>query len=173
MTRDVDTLTKSALNALLAQPLSASKLKKTSKGELVALFDAMPTKDALYADLRNALTDAPTPTTPKARKPRVLADRMMIEPGTPEDVKATKAGSKRHLMAEALVKGATIDELTELLGWNKDTVTSAFRTDMGALGFGVERKGGKYFLLLPKGMKSIPAHDADTTRADALVAACK
>lgn len=107
------------------------------------------------------------------RKPRVLADRVMIEPGKPEDVKATKAGSKRHLMAEALAKGATIEELMATLGWNKDTVSSALRTDMGALGLGVERKSGKYHLLIPKGVKSIPAHDADTNRAAALVAACR
>ncbi len=112
-------------------------------------------------------------TPPKAHKPRVLADRVMIEPGKPEDVKATKAGSKRHLMAEALATGATIEELVELLGWNRDTVSSALRTDMGALGLGVERKAGKYYLLLPKGVRTIPAHDADTNRAAALVAACK
>ncbi|WP_099827152.1 hypothetical protein [Oceaniglobus indicus] len=112
-------------------------------------------------------------TAPKARKPRVLEDRVMLEPGKPEDVKATKAGSKRHLLAEALAKGATIEELMAVTSWNKDTVSSALRTDMGALGLGVERKGGKYFLLLPKGVKRIPSRDADTTRADALVAACK
>ncbi len=110
---------------------------------------------------------------PKARKARELPDRVMLEPGKPEDVKATKTGSKRHLMAEALAKGATIEELMETLGWNKDTVSSALRTDMGALGLGVERKAGKYYLLMPKGVKRIPAHDADTTRADALVAAYK
>lgn len=109
----------------------------------------------------------------KARKPRELPDRVIVEPGKPEGVKATKAGSKRHLMAEALAKGATVEELVQLLGWNKDTVTSAFRTDMGALGFGVERKAGKYHLLLPKGLKHIPSHDAETSRSDALVAARK
>lgn len=148
---DLNTQTKTALNDMLAKPLTASALKKTAKSDLVAMIKAQP---------------------PKARKPRVLADRVMIEPGKPEDVKATKAGSKRHLMAEALAKGATIEELMATLGWNKDTVSSALRTDMGALGLGVERKAGKYYLLLPKGVKSIPAHDAETNRAAALVAAC-
>lgn len=152
MTNDLNNQTKTALNDMLAKPLTASALKKIAKADLVAMIEAQP---------------------PKAPKPRVLADRVMIEPGKPEDVKATKAGSKRHLMAEALAKGAFIEELVELLGWNKDTVSSALRTDMGALGLGVERKAGKYYLLMPKGVKRIPAHDADTTRADALVAACK
>lgn len=149
---DLNTLTKTALNDMLAKPLTASALKKIVKADLVAMIEAQK---------------------PKPRKPRELPDRVMVEPGKPEDVKATKAGSKRHLMAEALAKGATIEQLMQTLGWTKDTVSSAFRVDMGALGFGVERKGGKYYLLLPKGMKRIPAHDADTTRADALVAACK
>ena len=149
---DLNTQTKTALNDMLAKPLTASALKKIAKADLVAMIEAQP---------------------PKTRKPRVLPDRVMIEPGKPEDVKATKAGSKRHMMAEALAKGATIEELMETLGWNKDTVSSALRTDMGALGLGVERKAGKYYLLLPKGVKSIPAHDADTNRAAALVAACK
>lgn len=145
-------MTKAEHNARLATPLTASQLKKTSLAELQAMADAQK---------------------PKARKPRELPDRVMLEPGKPEDVKATKAGSKRHLMAEALTKGATIEELMATLGWNKDTVSSALRTDMGALALGVERKAGKYYLLMPKGVKRIPAHDADTTRADALVAACK
>lgn len=174
---DLNTRTKAELNALLATPLTASQLKKKSHADLVAMFDAMSATDALDADLRDARTDDPTPPAPKgprkARTPRVLDDRVLIAPGKAEDVRPTKAGSKRHLMAEALAKGATIEEMVELLGWNKDTVSSALRTDMGALGLGVERKAGRYHLLLPAGVKRIPAHDADTNRAAALVAACK
>lgn len=57
---DLNTLTKTKLNALLVTPLSASALKKTSKDDLVAMFDAMPAADALDADLRDARTDDPT-----------------------------------------------------------------------------------------------------------------
>lgn len=39
---DLNTMTKEAINALLAAPLNASQLKKTSKDALVAMFDAMP-----------------------------------------------------------------------------------------------------------------------------------
>ena len=171
---DLNQMTKTELNALLVTSLSTSALKKTSKDDLVAMFDAMSVTDALDADLRDARADDPTPPAPrKARTPRVLDDRVLIAPGKADDVRPTKAGSKRHLMAEALAKGATIEEMVELLGWNKDTVSSALRTDMGALGLGVERKAGRYHLLLPAGVKRIPTHDADTNRAAALVAACK
>lgn len=255
---DLNTQTKTALNDMLAKPLTASALKKIAKADLVAMIEAQPPKltalekrvlvayldagidangaetlDDMLADnmtwgdvpeiaQRTGLTqkqvqgviaslstkallviegegvngEGPVQqvladdgirvafdlmaegieakAAPKATsKPRVLADRVMIEPGKAEDMKATKAGSKRHLMAEALAKGATIEELMATLDWNKDTVSSALRTDMGALGLGVERKAGKYYLLMPKGVKRIPAHDADTNRAAALVAACK
>ncbi|WP_321363631.1 hypothetical protein [uncultured Celeribacter sp.] len=255
---DLNTLTKPALNDMLAKPLTASALKKIAKADLVAMVEAQPPKltamekrvlvayldagidangaetlDDMLADnmtwgdvpeiaqrtglpqkqvqgvvaslskkallvitdegvngegpVQQVLADngirvafdlmaegvEAKAEKPKARKPRELPDRVMVEPGKPEDVKATKAGSKRHLMAEALAKGATVEELVELLGWNKDTVTSAFRTDMGALGFGVERKAGKYFLLFPKKIKRLPVTDKGVSRADALVAACK
>ena len=48
---DLNTLSKAELNALLASPLSASALKKTSKEALVAMFDAMPATDARDADI--------------------------------------------------------------------------------------------------------------------------
>lgn len=172
-------MTKSDLNDLLPENLrckNASQLKKTSKADLI---DMLERRDATRAEAKalrsvdNKIRDAKIVKAPKARKPRELPDRVMVEPGKPEEVKATKAGSKRHLMAEALAKGATVEELVKLLGWNKDTVTSAFRTDMGALGFGVERKGGKYFLLFPKKIKRLPVTDKGVSRADALVAACK
>jgi hypothetical protein len=110
---------------------------------------------------------------PKARKPRELPDRVMIEPGKPEDVRPTKEGSKRALLIQALARGCTLEHLESLLGWNRATVSSALRTDVGAVGLGVERKAGRYYLLLPKGMKKPPLRDATTSRADALVAACK
>lgn len=142
--------TKTELNARLATPLTASKLKKTSLADLQAMVDAQK----------------PTPA-------RTLDDRVLIVPGKAEDVRPTKEGSKRALLVQALQRGATIEHLMEILGWNRATVSSALRTDVGAVGLGCERKGGKYFLLLPEGMKKVPLRDATTTRADALVAACK
>jgi hypothetical protein len=145
-------MTKNELNQKLAQPLTAAKLKKIKLSELQAMVDA-----------RN----------PNARKPRVLEDRVIVAPGKAKDVRPTKAGSKRGLLVQALQRGAKLEHLVELLGWNRATVASAFHTDIKTLGLGVERKGDKYFLLLPKGIKRPPLRDATTTRAEALVAACK
>ena len=298
---DLNTMTKEAINALLATPLNASQLKKTSKDTLVAMFDAMPAADALDADLRDACADdtppaastlqavldgltafekavlvahldagmecngaethdamqadnmtwsdvaetskrtgltkkqvngvltslsgkglvvtdcdpvngegpvqqvlsdwgisaafeliaegieakaAPKPTkadkapAPKAapapRKARVVEDRIIVEPANDlKMVRPTGEGSKRHLLAEALLKGATIEELMTVTGWNKSTAQSALRWDVPQMGLGVERKGEKYFLILPAGVNVIPVRAKDMTRADALVAACR
>jgi hypothetical protein len=50
MTTDLSAMTKAAINALLAIPLTASQLKKTSHADLVAMFDVMNAADALDAD---------------------------------------------------------------------------------------------------------------------------
>lgn len=294
---DLNTLSKAELNALLASPLSASALKKTSKEALVAMFDAMPATDALDADIADARSDDPEPPTadnltdlekrvlvahleagidcngaetlsamladnmtwsdvaetsqrtgltkkqvsgviaslsgkglldadvekpngaagvdqvltdrgvriafdllgdgvvanpgpalpgdatpkqvkavrvPAPKKARVLEDRVLVAPATDlKLVRPTGEGSKRHLLAQALLRGATIEHLMEVTGWNRATAQSALRWDVPQMGLGVERKGDKYFLILPVGVKAIPVKAKDQTRADALVAACR
>lgn len=286
---DLNTLTKAAINALLAEPLAPAALKKATKADLIARFDAMDAADALAADLRDAREDDTPPTdpaptvgdilkdlTPKekvvlvayltlgiecngaetldamradnmtwgdtaaiakatgltqkqvtgvqsslsgkcllvvdcdpvngegpvqqvltddgltvafelladdvspdmlktkpAPKARVLEDRIITPVGKLEDVKAVSDGSKKHKLAEALLRGATIEHLMEVTGWNRSTTLSALRWDVGQMGLGCERKGGKYFLIMPEGLKRLPLRTADVTRADALVAACK
>jgi hypothetical protein len=112
--------------------------------------------------------------SPKAAKPaRGLDDRIIVAPGTLDDVRAMTDGSKRHLLAQALERGATVDHLMAVTGWRKDSVTAALRLDIPACGLGVERRGGRYFLLKPAGLKRLPVKTRDVTRAAALVAACK
>jgi len=66
--------TKAELNARLATPLTASKLKKTSLADMQTMVDAQKAKPA--------------------RKPRGLDDRVILEPGKVEDVRPTDV--KRH-----------------------------------------------------------------------------
>lgn len=304
---DLNTLTKAEINALLAAPLSASQLKKTSHAALVAMFDAIPASDALDADLHDALTDD-TPTTeptlgkvlsnltdlqkrvvaalldagfdcngaetldamrsdnmtfadvaelsrrtgltksqvkgvlsglsgivdtdvekpngqpgvdqvltdfgvivafellaegvvanpgpaksekptksnvvklpsankekaaPAPKKARSVADRVLVQPAKDhKDVKPMTAGSKRHLICEALLRGTTLELLSEVTGWKKDVVSAALYYDVKQVGLGVERKGGKLYLLMPEGLKKLPLREKTTTRADALITAC-
>ncbi len=153
-----DGLSKAELNQQLQNPLPASKLKKTSKGDLLALVEAEQ-------------NPAPKPT-----KPRVLEARVMCEAATKlDDVTPFKKGTKKEILASALVGGATIDELMAATGWSKDTVTSAFGWDIRNNGFGVERRADQtYHLLFPKGVKTLPvmaSRSADNAQK-AMVAAC-
>ncbi|MCB6177534.1 DUF3489 domain-containing protein [Rhodobacter sp. Har01] len=291
---DLINMTKAQVNALLASPLTASQLKKTSHADLVAMFDAMPATDALDADLRDAHADDTPPTddktllktlrdltipeghllsafahcennvtngapksakvaadlatwvwldarkvgdmttaqkkgvlsslvkkgllvitpdaegdllgwtllgfdvvqalleeplpamptakkqkaapapSPAPKKARVLDDRIITQPAQDQKhIKAVTQGSKRHLLIEALAKGATIDDLMTATGWNKDTVTSALRWDLSQAGLGCERKGGKYFLLLPKGFTRPAIVEKGQAKGAVLLAACK
>lgn len=95
---DLNTLTKAAINALLATPLTASQLKKTSHADLVAMFDAMPAPDALEADLRDARADDTPPTEPKPEHAEPAAQFVSIRKPDPKPaasqgkpVKAPKA----------------------------------------------------------------------------------
>lgn len=152
MTDFID-MTKAELAAMIGG-MTASQIKKTSHADLVQM-----------AGEKARVTPA--------RKPRSLDDRVIQAPGKVEDVRPTKEGSKRALLVIALQRGATIEHLMEVLGWNRETVSSALRTDLKAIGLGCERRKGKYHLLLPEGIKKLPLRDATTSRADALVAACK
>jgi hypothetical protein len=102
-----------------------------------------------------------------ARAPRALDDRVLVEPGNAEDVKPTKEGSKRALLVAALARGTTVEHLMDLLCWNRPTVTSAIYSDVKAIGLGVERREGKYILLLPEGMKALPLREAAKRRVKA------
>lgn len=111
---------------------------------------------------------------PKPKGARGLDDRIIIEPATDlKHVKATNEGTKRHLLVQALQRGATIEHLCEILGWKRDVVSSALRWDLKQMGLGCERKSGKYHLIFTEGVNSIPLRAKDQTRAEALVAACK
>jgi len=126
-------------------------------------------------ELLAAGVEADAPAPKPARKPRALKAHTFCEPANKmEDVKAIRAGTKRALLAEALAKGATLDELVELLGWSRDVVSSAFRVDLGSMGYGVRRDdAGVYRLILPMKVKRPLIRDANTTVEETFVAACK
>lgn len=132
--------------------------------------------DATPKQVKSVKVPAPSNVVklPAPKKTRTTEDRILVQPAKDlKDVKPMTAGSKRHLIAEALLRGTTMEHLAEVTGWKKDVVSSALYYDMKQVGLGVERKGGKLFLILPEGVKKLPLRDKTTSRADALVAACK
>lgn len=137
------------------------------------LRGAEPTKDEIKSGkVAGLLDDAqkPVPVQPKpAPKVRVLDDRIITQPATDaKHVKAVTQGSKRHLLIQALEKGATIDDLMLATGWGKDTVTSALRWDVAQAGLGCLRKDGKYYLMLPAGFSKPAIVEKGQARVDAL-----
>lgn len=199
MTFNLSTMTKADLNAMLPTPLTASALKKTAHDALCKLvLDA--SMQEVVSQMRRSESNhfgidpdaepepTPTPTTPEPtpkadsapkaspapKTPRVLDDRIVQQPATDlKHVKPINEGTKKHLIAQALLTGATVEKLQEVTGWNRATALSSLTVDMRASGLGVERKAGVYYLIMPAGVKAIPVRAKDMTRADALVAACK
>lgn len=85
---------------------------------------------------------AEKPANPAPKKARVLEDRVLVAPATDmKMVRPVGEGSKRHLLAQALLTGATVERLMEVTGWNRATAASALRWDIPQMGLGVERKG--------------------------------
>lgn len=187
MNLDLETASKADMNAALATPLSASALKKVAREKLVAMVLAQdaPTPDQMRRDESNHWgvdpdaepepTPKPTPAPkPAPKTPRVLDDRIVQQPATDlKHVKPINEGTKKHLIAQALLIGATVEKLQEVTGWNRATALSSLTVDMKASGLGVERKAGVYYLIMPAGVKTIPVRAKDQTREAALVAACK
>jgi len=153
---DLNNLTKNDLAAIIGG-MTANQIKKASHADLVQRAGEAAQKPV-------------QPVQPKpAPKVRVLDDRIITQPATDaKRVKAVTQGSKRHLLIQALEKGATVEELMLATGWGKDTVTSALRWDVAQAGLGCERKGGKYHLMLPTGFTKPAIVEKGQARVDAL-----
>lgn len=68
---------------------------------------------------------------PAPKKSRVLEDRVLVAPANDmKMVRAVSEGSKCHLLAQALLTGATVERLMEVTGWNRATAASALRWDI-------------------------------------------
>lgn len=119
------------------------------------------------------VADAPAPKA--ERKARVLRPHVYCLPvEQAEQITALIDGSKKHRLAAALLKGATMKQLEVATGWKKAVVSSAFQYDMKNSGFGVERRDDqKYYLLMPAALKVLPVVVKGQKRPDAVVAACR
>lgn len=130
-------MTKAEMNARLPVPLSASALKKITIADLQARVDALPPAQVLDD------SEYLTPT-----KKRNLADGIIFAPA--DEQKNPRAGSKRETIIDLLraPQGTTIEAIANATGWSRDVAQSAIFGDVKALGYGVERKGKRLFLLV-------------------------
>lgn len=79
--------------------------------------------------------------------------------GPKEAVEPFRRGMKLHAMAAAMLEGATLDELSMITGWIPEVVTTEFYQYLREKGYGVERRSGRYYLLLPPGGEQLPLID--------------
>jgi hypothetical protein len=81
--------------------------------------------------------------------------------------KAARPGTKRALMAEAVLRpeGATLDALMNLTGWDRNTTQGAIIWDLcSQMGMGVRRDGDRYYGSLPEGVTSAVREPAPAPR---------
>lgn len=98
---------------------------------------------------------------PTAKKERVVEDRVLVAPTSDlSNIRPIREGTKRHAIVQALLKGCTLTELAEVLGWRRDVASSALYTDLKAAGLGVRRENGILFLMLPEGSNVVPLRAA-------------
>lgn len=147
------TLTKSDLATKLAeagQPLTASQIKNTTIADLTAMFDAIVVDVQMPGDATPKQVKLPKPA--KARAP------FMRKPG--REAKTVKAGTRRAAIMQALLKGATYDDIAKLCtkdsgeSWTKAATRSACTTWPCSLGYGIEERDGAFHLIMPAGMES-------------------
>lgn len=87
-----------------------------------------------------------------------MADGLREATKNADAPKMPKAGTKRHIIMSAMAKGCTVEELQALCldkdgkPWERQSVTSALRTDVRDLGWAYEVKGGKLYLQVPDGV---------------------
>lgn len=82
---------------------------------------------------------------------------VLREPLAKDEIKLPREGSKRAIIMGAMIKGATIEQICKLSGWQESAARSFMGYDVAKCGLGVKRvtKNGltTYHLLTPKGIK--------------------
>lgn len=159
------TLTKADLASKLAaagKPLTASQVKNITIADLTAMVDAIHVDNVQMPGVHaSALPGDATPKQVKAvRVPKPAKGRapFIRKPG--REAKTVKAGTRRAAIMQALLKGATYDDVSKLCikdsgeAWTKAATRSACTTWPCSLGYGIEERDGKFHLIMPKGMES-------------------
>jgi hypothetical protein len=140
---------------------ATQKMTRADMAAAIQAFDASFTfsKKKHTIEVLSSILDQHQAAAVKAerkakREKGETADRMTDgyrEPVSTE-VKIPRATSKRYAIMSAMAKGVTVDDLLKLTGWERNSVTSALRTDVRALGFGYHVKAGVLTLEVPEGV---------------------
>ena len=125
-------LTKKQVNGVLSS-LSTKGLLVTDcdpvngEGAVQQVLDDFGIVVAFELLAAGVVAQVKTPTT------RGVEDRVLVHPTTDLDtIRPIRAGTKRHLMAVALARGTTLEQLAEITGWSRSVVSAAIYTDFKA-----------------------------------------
>ncbi len=66
------------------------------------------------------------------------------------EIKVVRRKTKQYKLIWSLLRGATIEQLEEVTGWNTKTVRAALYCDVKVKGYGVKKVGEEYRLILPE-----------------------
>ncbi len=127
-----------------AKKKAATTKKNTTKKAVATTKKAATTKKNTTKKAATTTKKATTTTAKETVEKKVIA-----EPKSAEQLKATKKTSKQYKLVSSLFKGATIAQMEKLTGWNTKTVRAALHCDVKTKGYGIEKVGEKYFLILP------------------------
>ncbi|MCB9892736.1 MAG: hypothetical protein H6833_13870 [Planctomycetes bacterium] len=113
------------------------------------------------AEVESKLPGDATPKQVKAvRVPKADKAAKLFSRAASKDAQPVKSGTKRADLLNALLDGATRDEIAALCvkasgeQWSKTAIRAAHTTFWVNLGYGIEeRADGKFVAILPKGMK--------------------
>lgn len=156
---NVETATKEALNNALLNPLSASVLKNISRADLVAMIETPIPEPAGYSASEKQV-EAKVRTLKQVKVPRPAKARAPFMRKARREAKTVKAGTRRAAIMQALLKGATYDDISKLCikdsgeAWTKAATRSACTTWPCSLGYGIEERDGVFHLIMPRGMDS-------------------
>lgn len=147
-------ITAKELQALIRE--HNAKPKSVRKSPPIDL-DQAPTKDEPKRKRapRSSANAAPSSNVVSIKKPAAALNRPAKSASA---FRPVKEGSKRHLMAQAMLRpnGATLEELMAVTGWDRNTASGAVIWDLHTcMGLGVRRDGDRYHAILPNGITSI------------------
>jgi hypothetical protein len=163
----------------LGVELSASKLKKTTSAELLAMLDAKRAEEQRTRKAKRAVIDldagSPDADVKRAQVTKAASNVVRMPrrskgvnlPAKPaSQLRACRAGSKQAILIDHLAKGASLAELVAALspGWTESSIKSALYWDVAKVkGYGVRTETSddgtqRYHLVLPKGVEAPLGH---------------
>lgn len=120
--------------------------------------------EVTYQELTEIQSEKKTKVVKESNKPAAVDRNRLpksrkitsIPPVKKENIKPIRKGTKQQAIAEALLKGATIDDLCKVTGWDRKSAHGQVHGGLSnRKGYGINQKGDKYYLVFPEGLNEL------------------